>query len=297
MWATSDGRRTGPRPCPLTDSLASCAGADRSKLFLTSKLHPRDLGESATLAAFPRSLERLHTTYLDSFMLHYPRCFGDLCHGKVEADGDWRGSWRALEALYERGVVRAIGVCNFGADELRELLVFARVRPHLVQSWMDPLQQARPLRAVCDEADITFQAYSSLGTQHRTPVNPVLRHPTIARIAAAVGHSTAQVALRWALQRGAAVIPRSTRRAHMQANLALWDFELSPEQMAEIDRLDGSDPRVAVPPAPPKLCADEHEECERWAAAGECDNNPGFMHTGCAGSCGTCGAAPQHVEL
>jgi diketogulonate reductase-like aldo/keto reductase len=189
------------------------------------------------------------------------------------------------------------GVCNFSPEELRELLEFARVPPHLVQSWMDPLQQARPLRAVCDEAGVIFQAYSSLGTQHRTPINPVLRHPTIARIASAVGRSTAQVALRWALQRGAAVIPRSTRREHIEANLALWDFELSSDQMAETDGLDGTDPRSAVPEAPPKLCADEHRECEGWAAVGECEKNAGFMHTACAGSCGTCGAAARHVEL
>lgn len=148
------------------------AGANRSRLFLMSKLHPRDLGEASTLAAFPTSLRRLRTDYMDAFLLHYPRCFGELCAGRTDPAGDWRGSWRALEALYDSGAVRAIGVSNFAPSELSELLSWARVRPHLVQSWMDPLHQERPLRALCADAGVTFQAYSSLGTQHRTPVGP-----------------------------------------------------------------------------------------------------------------------------
>ena len=124
----------------LGDAVAA-SNVSRSEFFLTTKLHPRDLGTDRTLAALPVSLERLKTTYLDAFLLHYPRCFGDLCTAQPGAD--WRASWRVFEKFYEEGTVRAIGVSNFGAGELRELLDFARVTPHLVQSWMDPLQQAR----------------------------------------------------------------------------------------------------------------------------------------------------------
>uniref|UniRef100_A0A7S4ESL3 NADP-dependent oxidoreductase domain-containing protein n=1 Tax=Chrysotila carterae TaxID=13221 RepID=A0A7S4ESL3_CHRCT len=122
------------------------SGVARSSLFITSKLHPRDLGEQSTLAAFPNSLRRLRTDYLDAFMLHYPRCFSALC--ETEPEGGWRESWRALETLYDRGLVRAIGVCNFSPAELNELIGFARIKPHLVQSWMDPLHQERPLRKI-----------------------------------------------------------------------------------------------------------------------------------------------------
>ena len=100
---------------PELGAAIRASNVSRESLFLTSKLHPRDLGEQSTLKAFPRSLASLGTSYLDAFLLHYPRCFGDLC-GPTPAEGTWRDSWRALESLYERGEVRAIGVSNFGAD-------------------------------------------------------------------------------------------------------------------------------------------------------------------------------------
>lgn len=300
---------------------------NRSALFLTSKLHPRDLGASRTLEAFPDSLRRLRTTYLDAFLLHYPRCFGSLC--AKEPEGDWRAAWGALETLYARGEVRAIGVSNFGPAELQQLLDVATVKPHLVQSWMDPLHAERPLRALCARHGVQFQAYSSLGTQHQTPINPVLRHPVLNALAQQLGRTVVQVVLRWALQHGAAVIPRSGKRAHMASSLDLHDFEISAVQMAEIDALDGTDTRaVRVPPSPPKLCADQDAGCEKWvrlpipcclrhqpsaptshrhrthqlptphraqANAGECETNPSFMHQACAGSCGTCDE--RKVEL
>ena len=236
---------------------------NRSELFLTSKLHPRDLGATRTLEAFPDSLRRLRTTYLDAFLLHYPRCFGTLC--AKEPEGDWRAAWGALETLYARGEVRAIGVSNFGPAELQQLLDVAKVKPHLVQSWMDPLHAERPLRALCARHGVQFQAYSSLGTQHQTAINPVLRHPALNALAQQLGVTVAQVVLRWAVQHGAAVIPRSRQRAHMASSLDLEGFELSAAQMAAIDALDGTDARaVRVPPSPPKLCPDNDAGCEKW---------------------------------
>ena len=260
---------------------------NRSLLFLTSKLHPRDLGYQATLDAFPTSLKRLRTNYLDAFLLHYPRCFGTLC-AKGLPKGDWKQSWRALESLYDSGKVRAIGVSNFSPHELKQLLTWARTSPHVVQNWMDPLHQERTLRAMCKEHGIVFQAYSTLGTQHQTPFNPVLKHPVINDIAKELGRSEAQVVLRWALQRGVAIIPRASKTQHMRSNLDIRGFNLSEEQLTLIDALDGADPRRALPPPPPKNCPDQHQMCERWASDGECSTNPEFMHTTCAGSCDTC---------
>ena len=240
---------------------------NRSELFLTSKLHPRDLGATRTLEAFPDSLRRLRTTYLDAFLLHYPRCFGTLC--AKEPEGDWRAAWGALETLYARGEVRAIGVSNFGPAELQQLLDVAKVKPHLVQSWMDPLHAERPLRALCARHGVQFQAYSSLGTQHQTAINPVLRHPALNALAQQLGVTVAQVVLRWAVQHGAAVIPRSRQRAHMASSLDLEGFELSAAQMAAIDALDGTDAHaVRVPPSPPKLCPDNDASCEKWVRVG-----------------------------
>ena len=90
----------------LGEALAS-SGVNRSEIFLTSKLHPRDHGEASTLRSFPTSLRHLRTTYLDAFLLHYPRCFGNLCGGSTP-EGTWRDSWRAMETLYERGEVRVL---------------------------------------------------------------------------------------------------------------------------------------------------------------------------------------------
>jgi len=273
------------------------SSVNRSAVFLTSKLHPRDLGEQSTLRAFPASLRNLQSSTIDAFLLHYPRCFGDLCGGR-EPEGTWRESWRALESLYEQGQVRALGVSNFSPDELQQLLGFARTPPHIVQSWMDPLHQERPLREVCRAHGILFQAYSTLGTQwagRGVRVNPVLRHPVLGAVAAEVGRSTAQVALRWALQHGVAVIPRSTKRRHMAEGLDLFAFDLSAAQMASIDSLDGTDPSaVHAPPPPPRSCTDDSDACGAWADAGECDANPGYMHKACAASCDTC---PAKAEL
>jgi diketogulonate reductase-like aldo/keto reductase len=279
----------------------NASGIARSAIFLTTKLHPRDLGEDSTLAAFPTSLRRLRTTYVDAFLLHYPRCFGSLC-GPGEPHGTWRDSWRALETLYERGEARAIGVSNLGVDELNELFKVAKVRPHIVQSWMDPLQQARPLRKLCASHGVLFQAYSTLGTQwagQGVRINPVLKHPAIGRIAREVERSPAQVALRWALQRGAAVIPRSTKPKHIAESLNVFDFSLLDEQMSEIDALDGTDPKVIrAPPPPPRTCLDESDSCGAWADAGECENNPSYMHKSCAASCDTCPTpAASRIEL
>ena len=166
----------------------------REGIFLTTKLHPRDLGEQATRRAISRSLRRLRVGQIDAFLLQYPSCDGGLCAAPPE--GNWSESWRALEALHAEGTLRAIGVSSFSVGALRRLLGMARTKPHIVQGWMDPFHQARELRRVCAEHGIQFQATSSLGGQHRTPHNPVLHSQTIRRVAAAHGVSPAQVALR-----------------------------------------------------------------------------------------------------
>lgn len=234
---------------PRLGEAIAASDVPRSALFITTKVHPRDFGPSATPAALRDSFRSLRTDVLDAVLLHYPGCWGSLCGGK-KAEGGWREAWRALEAAYDAGTVRAIGVCNFGAHELGELWSFSRVRPQLVQNWMDPFHADGEVRAWCAQRGVVFQAFSTLGTQHRVPAgNPVLRSAVIQKVADGAGVSVARAALRWALQRGACVIPRSQDGARMRDNLRLFDFELTEAQLRAIDALDGTDPSHA-PRAP-----------------------------------------------
>ncbi|CAN0123926.1 unnamed protein product, partial [Phaeothamnion confervicola] len=143
---------------------------------------------------------------------------------------DWMAAWRTLERLYrEDSAICAIGVSNFEAWRLRELLDLAEEAPHVVQNWMDPFHQDRSTREVCAENGIHYTAYSLLGSQwayrtlpdrSRLPPgsNPVLSDPAVAGIAAAQGVSAAAVVLSWALQRGVSVLPRSGDLAHIREN-------------------------------------------------------------------------------
>ena len=195
---------------------------NRSELFLTSKLHPRDLGATRTLEAFPDSLRRLRTTYLDAFLLHYPRCFGTLC--AKEPEGDWRAAWGALETLYARGEVRAIGVSNFGPAELQQLLDVAKVKPHLVQSWMDPLHAERPLPA----ARRTVPGVSAWARSTRPRSTPCCATPRSTRSRSSHDGRAGRVAL---VQHGAAVI--SSRAPHMASSLDWRVSSSSAAQMAD----------------------------------------------------------------
>ncbi|CAI5952946.1 unnamed protein product, partial [Closterium sp. NIES-64] len=196
----------------------------RNQLFLVSKLHPRHHGHAITRERFSDSLRDLRVPYLDLFLLHYPFCFPAICGdaGAAAATGaGWLDSWRALEELYQRGAVRAIGVSNFGRDELLELIAQAEVKPHVLQRNSDPLRADKDLQLLCAQHGIAYMAYSSLGSQHlifsdSLSHNPVLDHPVIKAIAARRACSPAQVVLKWGLLKGQVVIPRITKDAEIQ---------------------------------------------------------------------------------
>ena len=238
-----------------------------SQVWITSKLHPKHLGYQKTLAAFPATLAAFNTTYVDLFILHYPSCWDGLpgcpqtgggSSTAADEPADWRASWRALETLWMRGQARHIGVSNFDAAQLRELLAITgqtdgaeggrgakaggRAPVAVVQARSDPLAQQRELQAVCASAGVVFQAYSSLGTQWGGGGNPVLTAPPVVAAAAAHGVSAAAVVLRWALAHGQAVIPRSSSREHIEGNLRVGDLELSADELQAIDALDGGRP-------------------------------------------------------
>lgn len=223
------------------------SGVPREDLFLTSKLHPRHLGRETTTRQLDKSLRDLGTEYLDLFLLHYPQCWGRLCDG-VEPEGTWRDSWRAMEALVAAGKIRSIGVSNFDLAQLRELREFAVVQPAVVQRNSDVFSADADVRLFCTAEGWQYEAYSSLGSQwmmrgHRE--NPVLKHETVTAIAERRGAAPAKVVLRWALQKGQVVIPRSSDRRRIADNLSVLEMEpLTEEEMDALDALDGHPPFV-----------------------------------------------------
>lgn len=206
------------------------SGVPRAEVFVTTKLWNADQGYDAALRAFDASLARLGLQQLDLYLLHWP------------VPGKRLESWRALERLLEEKRVRAIGVSNFMVSHLEELLGRAKVVPAVNQIELSPFLQQREVRACCEQHGIAVEAYSPLTRGAR------LRHPVVVSVARHVARTPAQVLLRWGLQHGLIVLPKSTHANRIAENLALFDFELPAADMSQLDALEeglvtGWDPR------------------------------------------------------
>lgn len=198
------------------------SGLPREEVFVTSKVWNSDQGYESTLRAFNRSLDRLGLEYLDLYLVHWP------------VKGKYRDTWRALEQLYRDGRVRAIGVSNFLRHHLEDLLGSADIVPMVNQMEFHPWLVQQPLLEYCRGKGIQYEAWSPLMQ------GEIVRVPEIGEIARNYGKSEAQVVLRWNLQKGVATIPKSSNPERIKANAALFDFELSPGDMAHLDGLDKS---------------------------------------------------------
>lgn len=190
----------------------------REELFITSKVWNADLGYEETLAAYEASLEKLGLEYLDLYLIHWP------------VKGKYKESWRALEALYTAGRVKAIGVSNFQIHHLEDILADAQIKPMVNQIELHPYLSQQPLRSFAQAQGIQIEAWAPLMQ------GLLLDQPVLMEIAASHGKSVAQVILRWDLQHGIVTIPKSTREQRIIENASLFDFELSPSDM---DRIDG----------------------------------------------------------
>lgn len=206
------------------------AGVPREELFVTSKLWNTDRGYEATKTAFQASLDRLGLDYLDLYLIHWPaneKQFGADA-AKINAE-----TWRAMEELYEAGKIRAIGLSNFMPHHVAELLKTAKIKPMVDQIEVHPgwthAEEIKKLQAM----DIVVEAWGPLGGQGAT----VLVDPTMQKIAATHGKSTAQVSLRWILQQGVVPLPKSVHVDRLKQNMELFDFELSNEEMQTIAAL------------------------------------------------------------
>lgn len=201
-------------------AIARC-GVSRDELFITTKVWVQDAGYGATMRAFETSMEKLGLDYLDLYLIHQPL-------------GDYYGSWRAMEELYDAGRIRAIGVCNFKAGRLADLCLTSRIAPMVNQIEVNPFNQRVDDIAANDEFGTRTEAWAPLAEGK----NGIFTNPTLVAIGQEHGKSAAQVALRWNLQLGNVVLAKSTRPSRMRENLDLFDFELTDAEMASIAELD-----------------------------------------------------------
>lgn len=197
------------------------SGVAREDIFLTSKVWLEHYGYEECRASVEESLAKLQTPYLDLMLLHQP--FGDAY-----------GAWRALEDLYNEGKLMAIGISNYYVDRMVEFANFNRVRPMVNQMETNPLCQQAELKEWADKYGIQLEAWAPFGEGR----GGLFENETLANIGAKYGKTTAQVMLRWNIQRGVVVLPKSTHKERMKENFNVFDFELSDEDMAAISLLD-----------------------------------------------------------
>lgn len=211
------------------------SGLPREELFITTKLWNANHAYEDALRAFDESLEKLDCGYIDLYLIHWP----------LPMEGKFTEAWKALEQIYASKRTRAIGVSNFKPHHLDELLKGAEVVPAVNQIELHPFLQQQATRATCAEHSIVVESYSPL-----MQAGEALNHPVIANLAQQYGKSPAQVILRWHVQSGFIVIPKSAKPERIQENIALFDFELSDGDMQAIAGMDreqriGADPDTA----------------------------------------------------
>ncbi len=195
------------------------SGIPREDVFVTTKLWNSDHGYEAALRAFDESLSRLGLDHVDLYLIHWPV-------PRLREE-----TWRAMERILEGGKARAIGVSNYTVRHLAELAETASVRPAVDQIEFSPFLYSQEFLRYCASARVQAEAYSPL-TRGRK-----LSHPTLKRIAGARSRSPAQVLIRWSLQHGLVVIPKSADRERIRENAGVFDFELSAEEMHTLDAL------------------------------------------------------------
>ena len=197
------------------------SGIPRGELFITTKLWVQDAGYESAKRAFAASLERLQLDYLDLYLIHQP--FGDVY-----------GAWRAMEELYREGKVRAIGVSNFQPDRMVDLILHNEVVPAVNQVETHPFCQQAEEAGIMARYGVQAEAWAPFAEGR----NNLFGNEVLTDLAAKHRKSVAQVVLRWLLQRGIVVIPKSVHKERMAENIDVFDFTLPPEDMARIAALD-----------------------------------------------------------
>lgn len=197
------------------------SGIPREELFITTKLWIQDAGYENAKKAFQTSLDKLGLDYLDLYLIHQPM-------------NDYYGSWRAMEELYEAGKIRAIGVCNFYPERLTDLCFNAKIKPMVNQVELHPFFTQKSALATMKEFEVQPEAWGPLAEGK----HGIFTNEKLVAISEKHNKSVAQVVLRWNIQRGVVVIPKSTHKERIEENINIWDFALSEEEMSIIDSLD-----------------------------------------------------------
>ena len=201
-------------------AVAKC-GVPREELFITTKLWVQDASYEGAKAAIETSLQKLGLSYIDLYLIHQPM-------------GDYIGAYRAMEEAYKAGKLRAIGVCNCYPHVLADICETVAVKPAVNQVELHPFFQQENALALMREYGVHPEAWGPFAEGS----HGIFTHPVLTAIGQKYGKSAAQVALRWNVQRGVTVIPKSVHKERMEQNINIWDFTLSGEDMAEIAKLD-----------------------------------------------------------
>ncbi len=201
-------------------AIAKC-GVPREELFITTKLWVQDASYEGAKAAIETSMKKLGLDYIDLYLIHQPM-------------GDYIGAYRAMEEAYKAGKLRAIGVCNCYPQILADICETVEVKPAVNQVELHPFFQQENALALMKEYGVHPEAWGPFAEGS----HGIFTHPVLTAIGQKYGKSAAQVALRWNVQRGVTVIPKSVHKERMEQNIDIWDFQLSDEDMAEIAKLD-----------------------------------------------------------
>lgn len=199
------------------------SGVAREDLFITTKLWIQDAGYENAKRAFDKSLKRLQLDYLDLYLIHQP--FGDVY-----------GSWRAMEELYREGKIKAIGVSNFYPDRLMDLIIHNDVTPAVNQIETHPFNQQIETQKFLEENQVQIESWGPFAEGK----NDLFTNQVLASIGKKYNKSVAQVTLRWMIQRGVVVIPKSVRKERIEENFDVFDFQLTSDDMQQIRGLDAN---------------------------------------------------------
>ena len=203
------------------------SGIPRNEIFVTSKLWISEYGEGKTLQAIDKMLKRLDLVYIDLILLHFPF-------------NDYMGAYKDLEKAYEQGKVKSIGISNFENQKLEELCDMAKIKPVLNQVELHPYFQQNELKKRMDKYNTKIEAWAPLGHA----LTNIFNEEVIKKLAEKYKKTPAQIILRWNIQRGIITIPKSQKPERIKENFEIFDFEMTEDEIKEIDALDGKQKRI-----------------------------------------------------